>query len=239
MPLPFQVDSIDSVEESQRALYEEKDGAYVLAVEGLPEVKKVVPDDYEALQTSVKKLEANNQALMKEKIEKAKLAEKAALEAAKAGGDIEAVEKSWQEKYSKLEAESSNVSTSYQTMINDLTVGAASSSIASEISIPGSAEVLEPHIKRRLSVEINDNKPSIRVLDANGKPSAMTLKELAEEFKNIPSFAPIIIGSKASGAGGSSAGDGGSSAVKISLSKFNSLSPSEQAEFAKNGGEII
>lgn len=239
MPLPFKVDSIDAVEEAQRPLYQEKDGAFFLDVEGIPETKEVVPNDYEALQTSVQKLEANNKALMKEKAEKSKQAEQARLEAAKAGGDIEAVEKSWKEKCKKIQDESAGTSSEYQTIIGDLTVGKEASAMANEITIPGSAKVVERHIRDRLSVEIVDGKPNVRVLDKDGRPSAMTLKELSEEFKNMDAFAPIIVGSKASGGGGSTSSGGDAKVPKMSIDKFNMLTPTEQADFAKNKGEII
>ena len=195
--------------------------------------------EFKQLRESVAKLEQNNQALLKEKAEAKKKAEDAMLEAAKKGGDIEAVEKSWMEKYAKLEAESNESNVNYQGMINNLTVGAAASAIAAEIAVPGSADVLNPHIKSRLTVEIKDGKPSTRVLDVNGQPSAATLQELAEEFKNMPAFAPIIVGSLARGAGGAG-GEGEGESNTMTREKYRKLTPQQQSEFIiKKGGKLI
>lgn len=238
MSLALKLDSLEGLDESVKNLYKEENGSFMLDVTGLPEV----PKDYNDLKLSMEKLEANNKELLGEKIEAKKLADKAksdaeaaALEAAKKGGDIDAVEKSWIEKYKKLEDESKQSNNNSQVMINELTVGAASKTIASAIALPGSASVLEPHIKNRLTVEIKDNMPTIRVLDKNGQPSAMTLDELSAEFKADPSFAPIIVGSRASGGG--AAGGSGSASNEMNRDAFNKLSPMEQRNFLieKNG----
>lgn len=198
------------------------------------------PAEYESLkkqvssfQDTISKLEANNRALMQEKVEAKKAADKAALEAAKKSGDVDAVEKSWNEKYSTLENEKTQASQRYERMIQNMTVGATASRLAAELAIPGSADVLLPHISARLAVEIKDDKPIVRVLDKDGNLSAMTIKELQAEFMTNPMFAPIISGTKANGAGFKGGGwNGGNNMQLVTRAEYSSMSGDDKAKFA-------
>lgn len=202
------------------------------------------PEEYEGLkaqlasfQESISKLEANNKALMQEKVEAKKAADKAAMEAAKKSGDVEAVERSWSEKFSNAEREKTEISSRYEKMIQNLTVGATASKLAAELAIQGSADVLLPHISARLTVEIKDDKPVVRVLDKEGRPSAMSIKELQAEFMADAKFAPIIAGTKASGSGfnGNRSGSwtGGDGVRLITRAEFEGMNSAERAEFGK------
>ncbi|MCO6428900.1 hypothetical protein [Nitrosomonas communis] len=206
------------------------------------------PAEYESLKTqlasfqeSIAKLESNNKALMQEKVEAKKAAEKAAMDAAKKSGDVEAVEKSWNEKYTALESILNETSQRYERMIQNLTVGATASRLAADLAIQGSADVLLPHISARLAVEIKDDKPLVRVLDKDGKPSAMSIKELQAEFAANPSFAPIIAGSKASGSGFNnnranwSGGDGNRIITRTEFSAMNQAERQKIAPLLRKG----
>lgn len=211
MTLKFQLDSLEGVEESVAALYVEKDGKFVLGIEGLPQ------------QEDVTGLKAKVQELLDEKkaeADKRKAAEEQARlereEALRKSGNVEELEKSWSEKYNRREAELTGTLESeratLQAQIRDLTVGRTATEIATALAVPGSAKALLPHIERRLSVEQRDGKPTVVVLDAAGKLSAATLDELKAEFTNDPAFGPLIAGSKASGGGAGGAGKGGGAA---------------------------
>lgn len=211
MTLKYQIDSLEGVDESVAALYVEKDGKFVLGIEGLPQ------------QEDVSGLKAKVQELLDEKkaeADKRKAAEEQARlereEALRKSGNVEELEKSWSEKYSRREAELTSAleteRTTLQGQIRDLTVGRTATEIATTLAVPGSAKALLPHIERRLSVEQRDGKPTVVVLDAAGKLSAATLDELKAEFTNDPAFAPLIAGSKASGGGAGGAGKGGGAA---------------------------
>jgi hypothetical protein len=211
MTLKFQLDSLEGVDESIQALYVEKDGKFVLGIEGLPQ-----PEDVSGLKSKVQELLDEKKA----EAEKRKAAEDQARldreEALRKSGNVEELEKSWSEKYARREAEltgqleSTNIT--LQGQIRDLTVGRTATEIATTLAIPGSAKALLPHIERRLSVEQRDGKPTVVVLDAAGKLSAATLDELKAEFTNDPAFGPLIAGSKASGGGAGGAGKGGGAA---------------------------
>lgn len=211
MTLKFQLDSLEGVDESIQALYVEKDGKFVLGIEGLPQ-----PEDVSGLKSKVQELLDEKKA----EAEKRKAAEDQARldreEALRKSGNVEELEKSWSEKYARREAELTgqleSTNSTLQGQIRDLTVGRTATEIATTLAIPGSAKALLPHIERRLSVEQRDGKPTVVVLDAVGKLSAATLDELKAEFTNDPAFGPLIAGSKASGGGAGGAGKGGGAA---------------------------
>ncbi|MDP9528504.1 hypothetical protein [Pseudomonas protegens] len=213
--LKFQLDTLEGVDESVRAFYTEKDGKYVLGIEGLPQ-----PEDVSGLKSKVEELLAEK----KSEADKRKAAEEQARlereEALRKSGNVEELEKSWSEKYSRREAELNgqleSERSTLQGQIRDLTVGRTATEIATTLAIPGSAKALLPHIERRLSVEQRDGKPTVVVLDAAGKLSATTLEELKSEFTKDPAFGPLIAGSKASGGGAGGAGNGGGTALKRS-----------------------
>ena len=209
--LKFQLDTLEGVDEAVRALYTEKDGKFVLGIDGLPQ-----QEDVSGLKAKVDELLGEKKLAEK----KAREAEEAARlereEAARKSGNVEELEKSWSEKYTRREAELNGMLEqergTLSTQIRDLTVGRTATDIASALAIPGSAKALLPHIERRLSVEQRDGKPVVVVLDQQGKLSAATLDELKAEFANDTAFAPLIAGSKASGGGAAGAGGGGGAA---------------------------
>ncbi|WP_130900505.1 hypothetical protein, partial [Pseudomonas sp. Sample_11] len=203
--LKFLLDTLEGVDETVRALYTEKDGKFVLGIEGLPQ-----QEDVSGLKAKVDELLGEKKLAEK----KAREAEEAARlereEAARKSGNVEELERSWSEKYNRRDAELNGMlEQERQTLsgqIRDLTVGRTATDIASALAVQGSAKALLPHIERRLSVEQRDGKPVVVVLDAQGKLSAATLDELKAEIANDAAFAPLIAGSKASGGGAGGAG---------------------------------
>jgi hypothetical protein len=209
--LKFQLDTLDGVDESVRALYTEKDGKFVLGIEGLPQ-----QEDVTGLKAKVDELLGEKKAAEKARKDAEEAARLEREEAARKSGNVEELEKSWSEKYNRREAELNGLLEqergSLGSQIRDLTVGRTATDIAAALAIPGSAKALLPHIERRLSVELRDGKPTVVVLDQAGKLSAATLDELKAEFTNDTAFAPLIAGSKASGGGAAGAGNGGGAA---------------------------
>jgi len=209
--LKFQLDSLDGVDESVRALYTEKDGKFVLGIEGLPEV-----EDVSGLKSQLQTLLDETKEAKRLKREAEEQAQRDREEVARKSGNVEEIEKSWSEKFNRREAELNGLLEqergSLGGQIRDLTVGRTATDIASALAVPGSAKALLPHIERRLSVEQRDGKPVVVVLDQQGKLSAATLDELKAEIANDTAFAPLIAGSKASGGGAAGAGNGGGAA---------------------------
>lgn len=207
MALKLTVESLDGLDDSVKSLYKEDNGKYRLDLDGYEDTTG---------------LKAQRDALLNEKKEaqrKAKEAEEAAKaaaeEAARKNGDVAALEKSWQEKLAATESNYKNLNESLTKQIHGLTVGQTATKLAAELAISGSADVLLPHIQSRLTVEIKDGAPSVRVLDLQGKPTAMTVDELKQEFISNKAFAPLIAASKATGGGASTTNNSGSGATDI------------------------
>jgi hypothetical protein len=208
MGLKYQLDTLDGLDDSVKSLYTEKEGKFVLGIEGLPQ-----PEDVSGLKSKVEELLGEKKAAEKARKDAEDQARLEREEAARKSGNVEELEKSWSEKYTRREAELNGILEqergTLSTQIRDLTVGRTATDIASALAIPGSAKALLPHIERRLSVEQRDGKPVVVVLDQQGKLSAATLDELKAEFANDTAFAPLIAGSKGSGGGAPGAGGGG------------------------------
>jgi len=183
-------------------------------------------DDVEALKAQVAELTKGIEALKSKNDElltetkAAKAAKREAEEKAKAeaeelarkSGNIEALEKSWQEKLAKAQADAQRTIDALQGSITTMTVDNVAVRLANEIAVPGSADILIPHIKARLAAEQRDGQFVTVVRDSAGKPSAASLDDLKTEFTTSPAFAPVIVGSKASGGGAGGGSKGGGAA---------------------------
>jgi len=183
-------------------------------------------DDVEALKAQVAELTKGIEALKSKNDElltetkAAKAAKREAEEKAKAeaeelarkSGNIEALEKSWQEKLAKAKADAQRTIDALQGSITTMTVDNVAVRLANEIAVPGSADILIPHIKARLAAEQRDGQFVTVVRDSAGKPSAASLDDLKTEFTTSPAFAPVIVGSKASGGGAGGGSKGGGAA---------------------------
>ena len=171
--------------------------------------------------------------------EEAEAARKSAEEKAAKDGDVEALTKSWQDKWDKREAEFAEASKHSAEMVNSLTVGKTAAELAGSLAVEGSASVLERIIKDRLSVEVKDGAPVVTVKDATGKPSALTVKEFAEELKADKALAPLIAASRASGGGAASNTGGAGGAQTVTREKWDGMSHAQRADFSKSGGKVV
>jgi len=152
---------------------------------------------------------------------------------AKKAGDIETLEKQWNEKLTKQERESLEKLTRKDEFIKKTLVDNVAIQIANKIA-PKNVEIILPHIKARLAADLDGDSPVTRVLDQSGQTSVLSVKDLQDEFVANPVFAPIIEASKASGSStpDSQAGklDGVKFDKKVDLSK---LSPKDLAATIK------
>lgn len=230
--LKYAIESLDGLDEKVANFYEPADDGFRLKVEGIPR------EDVSGLKKKVDELLAEKKAADARRKEAEESARQAAEEAARKSGDVSALEKSWQEKLSRIEQERAQAVEQAQAQIKALTVGRTATDIAAEIAVPGSSKVLLPHITARLATDIRDGVPTVVVLDAHGKPSASTLDELKQELANDPAFAPLIVGSRASGGGATGAKSGGAGPKTMTRNAFDNLSPEQQFDFARNGGSV-
>jgi len=234
--IEYKLDSLESIDESLQGLYEQTDTGYQLKVTGIPEPEK---EDLSGLKNKVDELLREKKAASQKAREAAEEAEAARLEAAKKGNDTEALDKSWQEKFNAREIELKKELDELSGTLVKLTSGQTATKIAAEIAVQGSADVLLPHLERRLRTEFRDGSPVTVVLDKDGKPSAMSVDELKAEFQNSAAFAPLIVGTKANGAGRTGGNESSGAGVnEVSRSEFDRMNQAQRANFAKNGGKL-
>ena len=243
MSLQFTVENLDGVDDALKGMYQEVNGKYQLAIEGLPE------DKTEEYNRRMAEMDAKVNEVLSEKkaeAEKRRLAEvaarKEAEDAARKSGDLDTLEKSWAEKYAnrekELRGELEPKLEATQRMLEKSTVSATATRIAAKIGIPSSQGLLAESIKKRLGMAVKNDEAVTVVLDKNGKPSALTLAELEQEFVSDSEHAPLIIGSKASG-GGASESNGGAGSNTIKRAEFDKKSAAERHAFIKGGGKLI
>ena len=218
MTLQYELEKLDDLDETTQQFYEQADdGKYRLKVEGVP----TQPDpEAEKLKEEVERYKKKHAEAEKHRKDQEKAAREAAEKAAKNSGDLEALEKSWQEKLDNSLAEKDQELTKYQQMVSQMTVGSTATSLAAEL-FGEDAETLKYLVEKRLSYEVKEGAPQVRVLDENGQLSAMTLDDLKNEFKNSKRLAKFVVGSRASGGGPPGGKSGG--VVK----KFNEYSGAE------------
>lgn len=148
-------------------------------------------------------------------------------------GDIATLEKSWQKKIDDTKAE-------YEGKVSKLTAHTTKTlvdNVATQIAtkISNAPALLLPHIKSRLQADFEGDSPVTRVLEKDGKPSAMTVEELAAEFVANKDFSAIITASKASGGAGRSSNQNGGGAPNQSdkPADLASMNPAQLAEHIK------
>jgi hypothetical protein len=105
--------------------------------------------------------------------------------------------------------------------------------IAAELA-GDNAEVLVPHIEKRLKADLEGDTPITRVIDAKGQLSALSFDELKKEFVDNAKFSGIIIASKGHGGAGDK-GTGTSTVLKDK--KFAELNDTQRSEFFKSDPE--
>lgn len=198
--LKFKIDkaTFDALSDEQKAMYAEAGDGYQMQIEGLPDVT--------GLEAKVSELLGEKKSEAEKRRAAEVAAQQAADEKARAAGDVTALENSWRQKLTDTEQRYQSQIEGLNGSLNTLLVDNVANTLATKLA-GESAPVMLPHLKSRLTVEMQDGKPVTRVLDASGKPSALTVDELGAEFSGNKAFAGVIIGSKASGTGGAGEAD--------------------------------
>lgn len=87
-----------------------------------------------------------------------------------------------------------------------------------------------------MKLESSENGEHIvRILDKDGKPSALNMDDLKKEVLGSKALAPLLSGSKASG-GGANGGQGGGAATRNNK-KFSELTERERVEWHREDPE--
>lgn len=185
-------EKFDKLPEALKSEYIERDGEYVLDIEGA--------EDTGALKRSKdreKQLRHDAEAELRKAQEKLDSLED---NDARKRGDIETLEKLWQKKLDDQKTESDGKLSSKDGFIKKTLIDNKALEIANKISGDNAAVIL-PHIVKRITADLDGESPVTKVLGADGTPSEMSLADLSKEFVANKDFAAIIIGSKASGSG--------------------------------------
>ena len=186
----------DKLSEDLKKEYKEQDGEYVIDLEGsddnqsLLNAKQYEKDARKAAEAKVKELQ--------------KLIDDSKDDSSRSKGDVDALDKSWTEKFNKQKSEFETKIETQKAFISKGLVDNVALNLASKLS--KSPSLLVPIIKSRLKADFDGDVPTTKVLDASGSLSALTISDLEKEIMTNEEYKPILIGSKASG-GGTSGGD--------------------------------
>ena len=233
------VSEFAALSEDEQKLYgSESDGKYTLKIEGMP--------DFAAQEQRITDMDAKLAQLLSEtKVAKKakKEAETAAAEAAHAraekDGDVEVLNKSWQTKFDTAVDAANTERDDAMAMLRQEKVHSRAVELATTMAVPGSADVLLPHIESRLAMEIKDGRAVAVVLDMAGKPSALTVDELGKEIANNAAFAPLIVASYAAGGGAKGTNSGGAAKQKTATrAEFDGWDQSQRSKFSVEGGTL-
>lgn len=202
------------------------------------QVKELLAKETEGLKSKVDELlgEAKKAKALRKEAEEA--ARKEAEEAAKKSGDVETLEKSWQEKYQARETELTSALTEKDGIIAKLTAGNTAKTLASELALKGSERVLERIISDRLGVEVSEGQPKVIVKDAAGQRSALTVDDLKKEILSDTALKPILQGTQGSGAGGVGANGGAATSKTVTRADFDKMDQRSRVAFVKDGGKV-
>ena len=129
-------------------------------------------------------------------------------------GDIQAIERSWQEKLDKQKADADKLVTGLKTQLEKVMVDSAVDAISHEIFAKPSRD--SRLIRDRVYIDYDGETPVVRVRDKDGKASALSLDDLKKETLDNKDYADILVGSKATGSGGAGGNQGGGAAKQPS-----------------------
>ena len=169
----------------------------------------ITPEQYQALQDEVEKLRKHSETLLAEKKaeqqkQREAQAEKDALaqEQARKKGDFDAIEKQYQDKIAKLEAE---IVERDKQRDSDLVKSEALKLASSLSDNEHNQAILQMLIEKRLTAE----NGQVKVVDDLGNATISTIADLKNEISTSGKFDSLITGTKASGVGATGQGTQG------------------------------
>lgn len=181
----------EKLSDEQKALYTAKGDDYQMQIEGLP--------DFDGMQSKLNTLLDETKQAKKDKADAEAKAKAEAEEAARKNGNVEALEKSWGEKLAQAEAKHKAQIEQYHGQVAKLMVTNEAQGIASKL-FGKNAALLQHHVVGRLALEQGENGEfKTRVLDKDGKASAMSLADLEKEFSGREEFKGLLVTTKATG----------------------------------------
>ena len=157
--------------------------------------------ELETLKSHHEKLLGETKAAKAKAKEEAEAARVAAEEAARKSGDVSALDKSWQEKYGKLESDAAAKVAAANAQLQSVLVDSVAQKAAMDIAVDAEcAELLADKLRGSLGLAEVDGKMQTVVFDADGKRSALTVDELKKQL--VAKYPRLVKGNPAGGAGG-------------------------------------
>lgn len=129
---------------------------------------------------------------------------------AKKRGDISAIEKSWNDKLELQKKTAEKTIATLKTQLEKTLIENAIGGVAAEIFTNPKRDARL--LSDRVYVDYDGEVPVVRIRDKDGKPSALTLEDLKKETVDNKDYSDILIGSQASGSGGTGGNKGGGAA---------------------------
>lgn len=194
----------------------------------------ITPEQYQALQEEVEKLRKHSETLLAEKKaeqqkQREAQAEKDALaqEQARKKGDFETLEKQYQDKIAKLEAE---IVERDKQRDSDLVKSEALKLASSLSDNEHNQAILQMLIEKRLTAE----NGQVKVVDDLGNATISTIADLKNEISTSGKFDSLITGTKASGVGATGQGTQGTKTLKdYTEGELIELQKTNPAEFTR------
>ena len=219
--LKYELEDLTEVDEAVHSLYTEKDGKYILAIEGLPE-----PEDTSGLKNKLNELMSEAKEAKRKARELESIKERQEEESAKEKGEFKTL---WEQAQQKL-AEKDEELTQVQTRIQEKDINLAAHSIGSQLAKSDTkrAEVLSDY--------------AAKYARHNGEKVEFILGGVTISETDLMNFLkkeyPFLVdGSSASGGGASSASGSGAS-KEMNRAEFSKLTPQKQMAFIKDGGIV-
>jgi len=201
-------EDFEKLSDVQKTEYEEKNGSYFLKLED--------DEDAVAALRQAKENEVNSHKETKAKLkEMEKRIEEITGEKNRKEGNVEAIDKSWKEKFAARETELTSEINKFKSNLLNSTKDNLLNGLASKLAKTDTQRIFKKAVEERISVEFDGEKVIHRILDKTGKPSAMTLEDFEKEIIANKEFAPIIVTNKASG------GDSGTTKPKFGAGSAN------------------
>lgn len=186
--------AFDALSDDFKSHYKEVNGTYVLDTDEAKELENALDrqkEDNARLRTELDTMRADLQTIRDE-------AATANADKNRKNKDYEGLEADYNRKLEAKKTEFDNQQNKLKATIQKMLVDNKALELANELG-GENADILIPHIKSRLQADFEGETPATRVLDKNGQPSASNLDDLKKEFVDNPRFAPILVGTRASG----------------------------------------
>jgi DNA repair exonuclease SbcCD ATPase subunit len=219
--LKYQVESIEELDETVQSLYTEKDGAYVLTVDGLPQ-----PEDTSGLKNKLNELmtEAKEAKRKARELEESKTQQEE--ESAKEKGEFKTLWEQAQQRLSEKDEELKQFSEKIQQ--KDVNIAARSVGSMLAKSDAKRAEVLSDYAAKY--ARHNGEEVEFIVNGAQVDTNAL-MAHLTKEY-------PFLVdGSNATG-GGAQSSSGGGASKNVNRTEFDNMSPDKKMAFLKDGGIV-